>query len=79
MMEIKEANLSLISKYMPENCMLIAPDDFTALLAGYVEALEKPYSAAVKIERAVIMDLIESWLKKEENRKRLCLIKNLGT
>lgn len=80
-MEINSANFNspiIISDLIEENSMLIAPSDFTALLVGYVEALNKPYSAAVKVERAILMDLIEKWLNDPENAKRLSLIKNIG-
>ena len=58
-MEVKFLPLNFI----PDNCTLLAPDDFSALIAGYAEALDKPETAASLIEQEVILDLIHKWLK----------------
>lgn len=63
----------------PEDSILIAPSEFTALLIAYEDTFspQKAFTAPGKIEREVIMDLIQKWLSDPSSRKRIAIVKNL--
>lgn len=73
-MDIKRIDV-LTTDLIGENSMLIAPKEFTALLASFVQAIENNNY----LEVAQIYTLMINWLKTPGNAKRLSLIINIGS
>lgn len=78
-MEIKESlfDMGIVvidENFWPDDAILMAPKEFVKYIVNYIRLTETGnYVGAVFWKRK-----IDNWLKKEENTKQICLIRNIG-